>query len=105
MQTEVSRQGDVKDFGLADRGKVRIEWADSTMPVLRMIRERFHDEQPLAGLRIAACLHVTTETANLIRTLQAGGASVHLCASNPLSTQDDVAAALNVHYGIPTYAI
>lgn len=105
MQTEVSRQGDVKDFGLADRGKVRIEWADSTMPVLRMIRERFHDEQPLAGLRIAACLHVTTETANLVRTLQAGGASVHLCASNPLSTQDDVAAALNVHYGIPTYAI
>jgi len=105
MQTEVSRQGDVKDFGLADRGKVRIEWADSTMPVLSMIRERFHDEQPLAGLRIAACLHVTTETANLVRTLKAGGASVHLCASNPLSTQDDVAAALNVHYGIPTYAI
>ncbi len=105
MQTEVSRQGDVKDFALADRGKVRIEWADSTMPVLRMIRERFHDEQPLAGLRIAACLHVTTETANLVRTLKAGGASVYLCASNPLSTQDDVAAALNVHYGIPTYAI
>jgi len=107
MQTEVSRQGqgDVKDVGLADRGKVRIEWADSTMPVLRMIRERFHDEQPLAGLGIAACLHVTTETANLVRTLKAGGASVHLCASNPLSTQDDVAAALNVHYGIPTYAI
>jgi adenosylhomocysteinase len=105
MQTEVSRQGDVKDLGLADRGKVRIEWADSTMPVLRMIRERFHDEQPLAGLRIAACLHVTTETANLVRTLQAGGAAVNLCASNPLSTQDDVAAALNVHYGIPTYAI
>ncbi len=105
MQTELSRQGDVKDFDLADKGKVRIEWADSTMPVLRMIRERFHDEQPLAGLRIAACLHVTTETANLVRTLQAGGASVHLCASNPLSTQDDVAAALNVHYGIPTYAV
>ncbi len=105
MQTEVSRQGDVKDLGLADRGKVRIEWADSTMPVLRMIRERFHDEQPLASLRIAACLHVTTETANLVRTLQAGGAAVNLCASNPLSTQDDVAAALNVHYGIPTYAI
>ena len=105
MQTEVSRKGDVKDFGLADKGKVRIEWADSTMPVLRMIRERFADEQPLAGLRIAACLHVTTETANLVRTLKAGGASVHLCASNPLSTQDDVAAALNIHYDIPTYAI
>lgn len=105
MQTEVSRKGDVKDFGLADKGKVRIEWADSTMPVLRMIRERFADEQPLAGLRIAACLHVTTETANLVRTLKAGGASVYLCASNPLSTQDDVAAALNVHYDIPTFAI
>ena len=105
MQTEVSRRGDVKDFGLADKGKVRIEWADTTMPVLRMIRERFADEQPLAGLRIAACLHVTTETANLVRTLKAGGASVYLCASNPLSTQDDVAAALNVHYDIPTYAI
>lgn len=105
MQTEVSRKGDVKDFGQADKGKVRIEWADATMPVLRMIRERFADEQPLAGLRIAACLHVTTETANLVRTLKAGGASVFLCASNPLSTQDDVAAALNVHYDIPTYAI
>jgi adenosylhomocysteinase len=105
MQTEVSRKGDVKDIGLANKGKVRIEWADSTMPVLRMIRERFADEQPLAGLQIAACLHVTTETANLVRTLKAGGASVFLCASNPLSTQDDVAAALNVHYDIPTYAI
>jgi adenosylhomocysteinase len=105
VQTEVDRKGDVKDFGLADKGKVRIEWADSTMPVLRMIRERFADEQPLAGLQIAACLHVTTETANLVRTLKAGGASVYLCASNPLSTQDDVAAALNVHYDIPTYAI
>lgn len=105
MQTEVSRKGDVKDFGLADKGKVRIEWADATMPVLRMIRERFADEQPLEGLKIAACLHVTTETANLVRTLKAGGASVYLCASNPLSTQDDVAAALNVHYDIPTYAI
>jgi adenosylhomocysteinase len=105
MQTEVSRKGDVKEIGLADKGKVRIEWADSTMPVLRMIRERFADEQPLAGLQIAACLHVTTETANLVRTLKAGGASVFLCASNPLSTQDDVAAALNVHYDIPTYAI
>ncbi|MGH2442053.1 MAG: adenosylhomocysteinase [Chloroflexota bacterium] len=105
MQTEVSRRGDVKDFGLAGKGKVRIEWAESTMPVLRMIRERFHDEQPLAGVRIGACLHVTTETGNLVRTLKAGGADVSLCASNPLSTQDDVAAALNVHYGISTYAI
>lgn len=105
MATEVARSGDVKDFTLADRGKVRIEWADNTMPVLRMIRERFEDEQPLRGLRIAACLHVTTETANLARTLKAGGAEVTLCASNPLSTQDDVAAALNVHYEIPTYAI
>jgi adenosylhomocysteinase len=106
MQTETVRQtGDVKDWSLADKGKVRIEWADSTMPVLRMIRERFADEQPLKGLDIAACLHVTTETANLARTLKAGGASVYLCASNPLSTQDDVAAALNVHYGIPTFAI
>jgi adenosylhomocysteinase len=106
MQTEIAQQtGDVKDWSLADKGKVRIEWADSTMPVLRMIRERFADEQPLKGLDIAACLHVTTETANLARTLKAGGASVYLCASNPLSTQDDVAAALNVHYGIPTFAI
>ncbi len=105
MQTDVAPKGDVKSLGLADKGKVRIEWADTTMPVLRMIRERFADEQPLSGLRIAACLHVTTETANLVRTLKAGGASVYLCASNPLSTQDDVAAALNVHYDIPTYAI
>ncbi len=105
MQTDVSRRGDVKDFDLADKGKVRIEWADATMPVLRMIRERFADERPLEGVRIAACLHVTTETANLVRTLKAGGADVNLCASNPLSTQDDVAAALNVHYEIPTYAI
>jgi len=96
MQTEVSTRGDVKDTSLADRGRVRIEWADASMPVLRMIRERFQDEQPLKGLKIAACLHVTTETANLVRTLKAGGASVALCASNPLSTQDDVAAALNV---------
>lgn len=105
MQTEIAPTGDVKDLSLADRGKVRIEWADATMPVLRMIRERFADERPLEGLQIAACLHVTTETANLARTLKAGGASVYLCASNPLSTQDDVAAALNMHYEIPTYAI
>jgi adenosylhomocysteinase len=105
VQTDIATSGDVKDYSLADRGKVRIEWADSTMPVLRMIRERFADERPLDGLKIAACLHVTTETANLMRTLKAGGASVVLCASNPLSTQDDVAAALNVHYEIPTFAI
>jgi adenosylhomocysteinase len=106
MHTEIARKtGDVKDLSLADKGKVRIEWADSTMPVLRMIRERFADEQPLKGLDVAACLHVTSETANLVRALKAGGASVYLCASNPLSTQDDVAAALNVHYGIPTFAI
>ena len=105
VQTEISTKGDVRDAGLADKGKVRIEWADASMPVLRMIRERFQDEQPLRGLRIGACLHVTTETANLVRTLKAGGADVALCASNPLSTQDDVAAALNAHYDIPTFAI
>jgi adenosylhomocysteinase len=105
MQTDISTRGHVKDFGLADKGKARIEWADVHMPVLRMIRERFEDERPLEGIDIAACLHVTTETANLARTLKAGGASIALCASNPLSTQDDVAAALNAHYEIPTYAI
>jgi adenosylhomocysteinase len=96
---------DVKDRGLAAKGVLRIEWAEREMPVLRQIRERFAKERPLEGIRIGACLHVTTETANLMRTLQAGGAQVHLCASNPLSTQDDVAAALVVEYGIPTYAI
>ena len=96
---------DVKDASLADAGKKRIEWADMDMPVLRAIRERFAKEQPLKGLRMAACLHVTAETANLVRTLKAGGASVVLCASNPLSTQDDVAAALVTHYGISTFAI
>jgi adenosylhomocysteinase len=95
---------DVTDLDLADEGRLRIEWADRHMPVLRDIRARFEKEQPLAGLKIAACLHVTTETANLARTLQAGGASVTLCASNPLSTQDDTAAALASHYGIDTYA-
>src|SRR5438309_1729602 len=104
-QTQTQIRGDVKDAGLADLGKERIEWADTTMPVLRMIRERFSDEQPLKGIRIGACLHVTTETANLMRTLAAAGADVALCASNPLSTQDDVSAALNIHYGIPTFAI
>ena len=105
MATDLSSAGHVKDMALADKGKVRIEWADVSMPVLRMIRERFQDEQPLKGIRIGACLHVTSETANLARTLKAGGAEVALCASNPLSTQDDVAAALNAHYGIQTFAI
>jgi adenosylhomocysteinase len=105
MATDLSSAGHVKDMALADKGKVRIEWADVSMPVLRMIRERFQDEQPLKGIPIGACLHVTSETANLARTLKAGGAEVALCASNPLSTQDDVAAALNAHYGIQTFAI
>jgi adenosylhomocysteinase len=96
---------DVKDLKLADDGKRRIEWADRSMPVLRQIRQRFEAEKPLAGVRLGACLHVTTETANLARTLQAGGAEVFLCASNPLSTQDDVAASLVTHYGIATFAI
>jgi adenosylhomocysteinase len=96
---------DVRDIALADQGKLRIEWADRDMPVLASIRERFTAEKPLAGLRVSACLHVTTETANLMRTLKEGGADIVLCASNPLSTQDDVAAALVEHYGIRTYAI
>ena len=95
----------VKDITLADAGRARIEWADADMPVLASIRERFETEKPLAGMRVSACLHVTTETANLMRTLKAGGADIVLCASNPLSTQDDVAAALVMHYGIRTYAI
>jgi adenosylhomocysteinase len=95
----------VADLGLAELGKQRIEWADRDMPVLKQIRERFEKEKPLDGLRISACLHVTTETANLARTLKAGGADVVLVASNPLSTQDDVAAALVAEYGISTYAI
>ena len=104
--TVVDKKGyDVKDEALAAAGKQRIEWAEAQMPVLRLIRERFEREKPLAGARIAACLHVTTETANLVRTLKAGGAEVTLCASNPLSTQDEAAAALVKEYGIPTYAI
>src|SRR5262249_21480605 len=97
--------GHVRDLSLAREGRMRIEWADRHMPVLRAIRARFEKERPLKGIRIAACLHVTTETANLARTLQAGGAQVFLCGSNPLSTQDDVAAALVASYGISTYAI
>lgn len=96
---------DVKDLALAPEGVRRIAWADRQMPVLAAIRERFEREQPLAGHRISACLHVTTETANLMRTLKAGGADVVLCASNPLSTQDDVAAALVEEYGIGVFAI
>src|SRR5665811_481955 len=96
---------DVKDLGLADKGKLKIELIAKRMNVLDSIRERFEKEQPLAGKRVAACLHVTTETANLVRTLKAGGADVVLCASNPLSTQDDVAAALVSEYGISTFAI
>ncbi len=96
---------DVKDLALAAEGLRRIEWAERDMPVLRGIRERFAVEQPLAGFRVTACLHVTSETACLMRTLQAGGATVALCASNPLSTQDDVAAALVAEYGISVFAI
>jgi adenosylhomocysteinase len=96
---------DVKDLSLAEKGHFRIQWASHEMPVLRLIEERFAKERPLAGLRLAACLHVTTETANLMRVLQAGGADVTLCASNPLSTQDDVAAALVTEYEMSVYAI
>ena len=96
---------DVKDLSLADAGRRRIEWAEREMPVLRSIRERFEKEKPLEGLTAVACLHVTAETANLMRTLKAGGMNVVLCASNPLSTQDDVAAALVQHYGVSTFAI
>ena len=96
---------DIKDLELATGGRYRIEWAGQEMPVLKQIRERFACEKPLAGLRISACLHVTTETANLMQTLQAGGAEVVLTASNPLSTQDDVAASLVAHNEIPVYAI
>jgi adenosylhomocysteinase len=107
--TVASRSGaspahDVTDLGRAAEGVRRVEWAEREMPVLRLIRERFAEERPLEGLRIGACLHVTSETANLMRTLKAGGADVVLAASNPLSTQDDVAAALVAEYGIATYA-
>ncbi len=96
---------DVKDIKLAEGGRLRMEWAEREMPVLRSIEERFRKEKPLKGMRVAACLHVTTETANLMIALQAGGADVVLTASNPLSTQDDVAAALVSYYEIPTFAI
>ncbi len=100
-----SIRGDVKDISLAARGKDRIEWAAKDMPVLRLIRERFAKDMPLKGMRMSGCLHITTETANLAITLKASGADLELCASNPLSTQDDVAAALIAEYGIPTFAI
>lgn len=96
---------DVKDIGLASQGKQRIEWAEREMPVLRLIRERFGEEKPLTGVKLVACAHITTETANLARALQAGGADAVLIASNPLSTQDDVAASLVSDWGIPVYAI
>jgi adenosylhomocysteinase len=105
MSATATVPGDVKDLSLADAGKRRIEWAAQSMPVLAGIRKQFIKAQPLAGMRVAACLHVTTETANLMITLRDGGASIVLCASNPLSTQDDVAAALVREYNIPTFSI
>ena len=104
MET-VKLNGDVKDIALAEKGKRRIEWANQHMPVLQLIRKRFIKEQPLKGMRVSACLHVTSETANLAITLRDGGADVVLCASNPLSTQDEVAASLVKDYNIPTFAI
>jgi len=95
---------DVTDLSLAAQGKSRIEWAERSMPVLRQIRERFAKEKPFTGIRLAACMHVTTETANLMRTFEAGGAELYLCASNPLSTQDDTAAALVTEYGVNVFA-
>jgi adenosylhomocysteinase len=105
LATAELKKGDVKDIGLADAGKRKIEWAAQQMPVLESIRKRFSKELPLKGLRISACLHVTSETANLMIALRDGGADAVLCASNPLSTQDEVAASLNRDYNIPTYAI
>ncbi len=105
MSTNAEVANDIKDIGLAELGKRRTEWAFQSMPVLQNIRKQFIKTQPLAGVRIAACLHVTTETANLMVTLRDGGASVVLCASNPLSTQDDVASTLVRDYGIPVFAI
>jgi len=95
---------DIKDMNLSEKGRLRIEWANQSMPVLNLIQKRFEKEKPLKGIRLGACLHVTTETASLMRTLKTGGAEVSLCASNPLSTQDDVAASLVKDYEIPVYA-
>jgi len=105
MSATPSLEYDVKDIGLAKQGKQRIEWAEREMPVLRLIRERFDEEKPLKGVKLVACAHITTETANLARALQAGGAEAVLIASNPLSTQDDVAASLVSDWGIPVYAM
>src|SRR5437763_5290894 len=105
MATATKARSDIKDSKLAPQGKKRILWADRDMPVLARIRERFTKDRPLEGLRLAACLHVTAETANLARTLQAGGADVLLVASNPLSTQDDVAASLVHDFGVSVFSI
>ena len=105
MSTATKLSSDVKDLKFAEKGKRRIEWAGRSMPVLELIRQRFLKDQPLKGLRVSACLHVTTETANLVTTLRDGGAQVALCASNPLSTQDDVAASLVKDYGMSVFAI
>src|SRR6185295_14371564 len=105
MSSAPSVEFDVKDISLSGHGKQRIEWAEREMPVLRLIRERFAEEKPLSGVKLVACAHITTETANLARALQAGGAEAVLIASNPLSTQDDVAASLVANWGIPVYAI
>jgi adenosylhomocysteinase len=105
VETAAKLNGDVKDLALAEKGKRKIEWANQHMPVLQLIRKQFIKEQPLKGVRMSACLHVTSETANLAITLRDGGADVVLCASNPLSTQDEVAASLVKDYNIPTFAI
>ncbi len=105
MNTAARIAGDVKDLALSEKGKRKIEWANQHMPVLQLIRKQFIKEQPLKGIRMSACLHVTSETANLAITLRDGGADLVLCASNPLSTQDEVAAALTKDFNIPTYAI
>src|ERR687888_838341 len=105
MSSAPSVEFDVKDIGLSGHGRQRIEWAEREMPVLRLIRERFAEEKPLSGVKLVACAHITTETANLARALQAGGAEALLIASNPLSTQDDVAASLVADWGVPVYAI
>lgn len=99
------RDYDIKNIKLANKGRLRIEWAQRNMPVLNLIRRRLEKERPLKGIRIACCLHVTTETASLVIALKSGGAELRLCASNPLSTQDDVAASLVEHFGIPVFAI
>ena len=104
MSLNTAVKSDIANANLASEGKKRIEWAERNMPVLAQIKERFEKEKPFTGIRIAACMHVTTETANLMRALKAGGAELALCASNPLSTQDDTAAALVHEYGIAVFA-